>query len=67
MKEKITNSILNLFKVKSIVTFVICYIVIFLVINDKIEPTTTTSIIMLVFKELFDKNKVQKDEKDEEK
>ena len=67
MKEKITNSILNLFKVKSIVTFVICYIVIFLVINDKIEPATTTAIIMLVFKELFDKNKVQKDEKDEEK
>ena len=58
MKEKIMTSLLNLIKVKSIVTFVTLYVFIYLVRTEQIDAATTTAILMLVFKELFDKNKV---------
>jgi len=57
MKEKIINSILNLFKVKSIVTFATVGITVYMVIQDKLEPATVTAIIMMVFQSLFNKEK----------
>lgn len=57
MKEKIINSILNLFKVKSIVTFATVGITVYMVVQDKLESATVTAIIMMVFQNLFDKNK----------
>jgi len=60
MKEKIITAFLNLIKVKSILTFVAAYVFIYLVRTQEIEPATTTAILMLVFKELFDKNKITK-------
>lgn len=57
MKEKITTAFLNLIKVKSILTFIAAYVFVYLVRTQQIESATTTAILMLVFKELFDKNK----------
>ena len=65
MKEKIMTSLLNLIKVKSIVTFVTLYVFIYLVRTEQIDAATTTAILMLVFKELFDKNKVTKNGSDD--
>lgn len=62
MKEKVIVSILNLLKVKSIVTFVTLYVFVYLVKTQRIEAATTTAILMLVFKELFDKNKTVKED-----
>lgn len=59
MKEEIIKSILNLIKVKSIVTFVAVGMFIYCVINDKLEPATTTAIIMMVFQHLFNKGKAE--------
>lgn len=64
MKEKIVTALLNLIKVKSILTFVAAYVFVYLVRTQQIEAATTTAILMLVFKELFDKNKTSKDDKD---
>lgn len=61
MKEKIITSLLNLIKVKSILTFVAAYVFVYLVRTQQIESATTTAILMLVFKELFDKNKTTKE------
>lgn len=60
MKEKIVNSILNLIKVKSISTFVILYILVYLVKNNQVEVATIVSIIMLALNNLYDKDKVKK-------
>ena len=57
MKEKIINGILNLFKVKSIVTFVTVGVFVYAVVTNQLEAATTTAIIMMVFQNLFDKNK----------
>lgn len=57
MKNKIIQGILNLFKVKSIVTFATVWIFIRLALNDKLEAATVTAIIMMVFQNLFDKSK----------
>ena len=57
MKEKIINSILNLFKVKSIVTFATVDITVYMVVQDKLESATVTAIIMMVFQSLFNKEK----------
>ena len=62
MKEKVVIALLNLFKVKSIVTFVTLYVFVYLVRTQQIEAATTTAILMLVFKELFDKNKTVKED-----
>ena len=60
-REKILNVVLNLFKVKSIVTFATVGILVYLV-NNQIETATTTAIIMMVFQNFFDKSKKDKDE-----
>lgn len=60
MRDKVLNIVLNLFKVKSLVTFVTVYVFFYLVRNGEIEPATTTAIIMLVFNNLFDKRKDEK-------
>lgn len=57
MKEKIVNGVLNLFKVKSIVTFVAVGVFVYSVVNETLEAATTTAIIMMVFQNLFDRNK----------
>lgn len=57
MKEKIINGMLNLIKVKSIVTFVTIAIFAYMVLNKQIEEATATAIIMMVFQNLFNKNK----------
>lgn len=64
MKEKIINVILNLFKVKSIVTFAVVFVLIYMVRNNQIETATTTAIIMMVFQNLFDKSKKENDKND---
>lgn len=61
-REKILNVVLNLFKVKSIVTFATVGILVYLVKNNQIETATTTAIIMMVFQNFFDKSKKDKDE-----
>lgn len=57
MKDKIITGLLNLIKVKSIVTFVSMGILVYTVVNDILEPATITAIIMLVFQSLFSKGK----------
>lgn len=65
MKKKIINNILNLFKIKSIVTFTTVYIFIYLVKNNQIEPSTTTAVIMMVFGNLFNKEKNKESDKND--
>lgn len=62
MKEKIVTALLNLIKVKSLLTFVAAFVFVYMVITKQIEPATVTAILMLVFKELFDKNKMTKED-----
>ena len=57
MKDKIITGLLNLIKVKSIVTFVSMGILVYTVVNDILEPATITAIIMLVFQSLLSKGK----------
>lgn len=57
MKEKVVNAILNLFKVKSIVTFVTVGVFVYAVVKGQLEAATTTAIIMMVFQNLFNKEK----------
>lgn len=65
MKEKVITALLNLIKVKSILTFVAAFVFVYMVITKQIEPATVTAILMLVFKELFDKNKTIKEDNDD--
>ena len=55
----------NLFKVKSIVTFVACGVFVYCVAKGSLEEATVTAILMMVFQNLFDKDK--KIEKESEK
>ena len=55
MREKIINGVLNLFKVKSIVTFVTVGVFVYAVVKGELEAATTTAIIMMVFQNLFNK------------
>lgn len=55
MKDKIVTQLLKLIKVKSQLTFVAAGIFIYCVINDKLDPATTTAILMMVFQSLFQK------------
>lgn len=57
MKEKLIQGLLNLIKVKSIVTFVTIGVFVYSVVTKQLEPATITAIIMLVFQNLFDKKK----------
>ena len=60
-KEKIINTIINsvanIFKVKSIVTFATVGVFIYAVKTNQLEPATVTAIIMMVFQSLFNKEK----------
>ena len=60
MKNKIIQGILNIFKVKSIATFVALGIFAYLSINDKLEAATITAILMLVFQCVFGKKESDK-------
>lgn len=57
MREKIVNGVLNLFKVKSIVTFVTVGVFVYAVVKGELEAATTTAIIMMVFQNLFNKDR----------
>lgn len=57
MREKIVNGVLNLFKVKSIVTFVTVGVFVYAVVTNQLEAATTTAIIMMVFQNLFNKDR----------
>lgn len=57
MKEKVVNTLLNLIKVKSLVTFAAVGVFIYSVVTNELEPATTTAIIMMVFQSLFGKDK----------
>ena len=65
MKEKVITAILNLIKVKSILTFVAAFVFVYMVITKQIEPATVTAILMIVFKELFDQNKMTKEDNED--
>ncbi len=57
MKDKIIQGLLNLIKVKSIVTFVAVGVFVYTVITKQLEPATITAIVMMVFQNLFNKEK----------
>lgn len=57
MKDKVIQALINLIKVKSIVTFVAVSVFVYTVINKQLEPATITAIIMMVFQNLFNKEK----------
>ena len=56
-KSTIFRTILNIFKVKSIVTFAAVSVFVYMAVTKQLEPATTTAIIMLVFQSLFGKPK----------
>ena len=57
MKEEILHAILNLFKVKSILTIMVGILFVYLAVNGEIEQATSTAIIVMVFQSLFNKKK----------
>lgn len=57
MKDKFIQGLLNLIKVKSIVTFVAVGVFVYTVITKQLEPATITAIVMMVFQNLFNKEK----------
>ena len=57
MKDKIIQALLNLIKVKSIVTFVAVGVFVYVVGTKQLESATITAIIMMVFQYLFNKEK----------
>ena len=57
MRSDIIKAILNIFKVKSIVTFAAVGVFVYMAVTKQLEPATTTAIIMLVFQSLFGKPK----------
>ena len=63
MKYKIIQTLLNLIKVKSIATFVALFVFAFLSLNDKLEMATVVAILMMVFQNLFGKDKNNYDKK----
>ncbi len=57
MKDKIIQGLLNLIKVKSIISFVTVGVFVYSVVTKQLEAATTTAIIMMVFQNLFGKEK----------
>lgn len=55
--KSLTNTIVNIFKIKSLVTLATVAITFYMVIQDKLEPATVTAIVMMVFQSLFTKDK----------
>ena len=62
MKEKVIAGFMNLIKVKSIVTFVFLVITVVAVVKGLELPEWLIPIVTLCFKELFDKDKIKKEE-----
>ncbi len=60
MKNEIIKGILNLIKVKSIITLLAAFTFVYLATNNKIETATVTTIIVMVFQSLFGKDKSDK-------
>lgn len=56
MKEKIINTILNLFRVKTIITLVISVLFVILAYTEKLPIETTTMVIGMVFTYYFSKD-----------
>ena len=63
MKNKAIQVFINLFKVKSIATFVALFVFAYLALNDKLEMATVVAILMMVFQNLFGKDKNNDDKK----
>lgn len=61
MKDKFLQGVLNLIKVKSIVTFVAVAMFVYGVVNKQLEAATITAIIMMVFQNLFNKDSDKKE------
>lgn len=66
MKKQITKRITNLFKIRSIVTLSFV-VIIFLTVLKQLElPEWLVTIVVLCFKELFDKDKVNTNVEEDE-
>ncbi len=63
MKNKVIQVFINLIKVKSIATFVALFVFARLSLNDKLEMATVVAILMMVFQNLFGKDKDNDDKK----
>lgn len=55
MKEKIINTIINLFKIKTIITLATLAVFIILAYTEKLPMETTTMVIGMVFTYYFSK------------
>ena len=53
MKEKIINALINLFKVKTIITLIISILFVVLAFTEKLPIETTTMVIGMVFTYYF--------------
>ena len=60
-KDKIVQVLVNLVKVKSIVTFAAVGIFIHTTVTKQLEAATITAILMMVFQSLFDRGKGKDD------
>lgn len=56
MKDKFIQGLLNLIKVKSIVTFATVGVFLYCVVTRQLEPATITAIIMMVWQNLYNKD-----------
>ena len=57
MKEKVITALLNLIKVKSILTFIAAYLLYDMVHTKQVEPASAMVIITMVFESLYKKKK----------
>jgi len=62
MKEKVITALLNLIKVKSILTFVSAGLLVYMVRSKMMNPEAAGMIIVMVFESLFKKDKTSKGE-----
>ena len=53
MKEKIINALINLFKIKTIITIIISILFVVLAFTEKLPIETTTMVIGMVFTYYF--------------
>lgn len=63
MREKLINAIVNLFKVKTIITLAITLVFILLALKGELPIETTTMVIGMVFTYYFNKDKKDGEEK----
>lgn len=57
LKQKVVTTLLNLIKVKSILTFTAAALLVYTTVTNKLQSETTAVIITLVFESLFKKGK----------